>query len=81
MSILEKIKIIARDLLGIDPDMITEDMRLVEDLGITDVQAYQLYAKAQEIFPGLTATLTEAKKLHTIGDVVELVRRKTGESY
>ena len=80
MTIIEKIRIIARDVLGLDPEYITEDMRIREDLGITERMGFDLYAKAQEIFPGLDVSIQEAERIITVGDLEELIRKKVGDS-
>ena len=78
MTVFEKIKIIARDVLNLDPDCITLESRIREDLNVSDRSAYDLYTKAQEIFPGFQASLDEARRLKTIGDIVDMVKNKVG---
>lgn len=80
MTILDKIKVIARDVLDVNMDDITEETHIYDDLGVDERVAYELYSKAQDAFPGLTATAKEAMKLKTIGDLVAFVRAKVGES-
>lgn len=76
MTVEEKIKIVVRDILGIEPNEISPEMRLREDLGITESSAITVYFKLTDVFPNIKIEREEAEACVTVQDAINLIERK-----
>lgn len=72
---LEKMKEILAQYVEADPEEITEDSRLVEDLGLSSYALMSLMGDAEEQF-GITVDETELTDVRTVGDVIAYIESK-----
>ena len=75
MTTLEKIKKLLSEQLSISEDKITEDSRVVEDLGADSLDVVELLMTLEDEF-GITVEDEDAIKLKTIGDIISLIDKK-----
>ena len=70
----EKLKDIIVDVMGCNPDEITMDTRLLEDLGADSLDAVEIIMGIEDEL-GITVPQEEleSKNLATVGDVYELI--------
>ena len=71
-DILERIRSILQDQFEIEPDLITEQALLVEDLDIDSIDAVDLMIELKP-FTGTKMALDDFKTVRTVGDVVDAV--------
>ncbi len=72
---LEKIKEVLAQYVETEPDEITEDSRLVEDLGLSSYALMSLMGDLEEQF-GITVDEAELTEIRTIGDVIAYIKSK-----
>ena len=72
---LDRLKEIMAQYVEVDPEEITEDSRLVEDLGLSSFALMSLMGDVEEQF-GITIDETELTDVHTIKDVMEYIESK-----
>lgn len=72
-DILEKVKDIVSDQLGVDRDQVNPDSRFMEDLGADSLDTVELVMRMEEEF-GVTISDSVAEKLMTVKDVVDFVK-------
>jgi acyl carrier protein len=60
--------------VGVDPDGITSEQELVEDLGCDSLDTVELLIAAEECFD-IEITDEDAEKVRTVGDAEALVKR------
>ena len=72
---LDRLKEILAQYVEVDPEEITEDSRLVEDLGLSSFALMSLMGDVEEQF-GITIDETELTDVHTIKDVMEYIESK-----
>ncbi len=75
MTTLEKIKKLLGEQLSIDENKITEESRVVEDLGADSLDVVELLMTLEDEF-GITVEDEDAIKLKTIGDIISLIDKK-----
>lgn len=61
--------------LGVPPDQVTPDARLVEDLGLDSLDAVELAMAVERRF-AIEVAEEELAQLKTVADVVELIDRR-----
>lgn len=66
---IERVKRIIEDELGVDPGVVTPEARLTEDLGADSLDALELVMAMEENFV-IDITDEEAEKWTTVGDIV-----------
>ena len=71
----EKIKKLIANQLGIDEAKITEDARLIEDLGADSLDTVEMLMTLEEEF-GIQIPDEEAMQLSTIKSIVDLIDSK-----
>ncbi len=71
----DKIKSIIVEELGVRPEEVTPEKRLVEDLGADSLNQTAIVIALEDVFD-LDIPDEEAVKLLTFGDIVEYVRKK-----
>lgn len=69
---LDKIKSIVADQLGVDESQVTEDASFVDDLGADSLDTVELIMSFEEEF-GVEIPDTEAEKIKTVQDVINYI--------
>lgn len=72
MDILEKVKEIIVDQLGVEPDQVTSEASFVEDLGADSLDTVELIMAFEEEF-GVEIPDEEAEKIKSVQDVIDYV--------
>ena len=72
---LEKIKSIVADQLGVDEDQVTEDASFIDDLGADSLDAVELIMAFEEEFD-VEIPDEDAQKIRTVKDVIEYIESK-----
>ena len=73
--ILEKIKSIVADQLGVDEDQVTEDASFIDDLGADSLDTVELIMAFEEEFD-VEIPDEDAQKIKTVKDVIEYIESK-----
>jgi acyl carrier protein len=71
-AVYQKIKTVLADLFEVDPDSISEDSRLYEDLDIDSIDAVDLVVELKG-YIGKKIAPEDFKSVRTVGDVVNAV--------
>ncbi len=74
---LEKIKEIMLGYVDVDPDTITEDSRLAEDLGLTSFSLMCIMGEVEQEL-GITIDETQLVDIYTVGDVMRYLETVQG---
>lgn len=74
-----KLKNIIADVLNVDPDEITEETTLTDDLGADSLDLYQILMGLEEEF-GVTVDQDKVTDIKTVGEALELIRTEVGEN-
>jgi len=74
--ILEKVKKIIVEQLGVDEDDITMESSFIDDLGADSLDIVELIMALEEEFE-LEIPDSEAEKITTVGDAVEYIKNNT----
>ena len=69
---LEKIKSIVADQLGVDEDQVTEDASFIDDLGADSLDTVELIMAFEEEFD-VEIPDEDAQKIKTVKDVIEYI--------
>ena len=72
---LDKIKWIVVDQLGVDEDQVTEDASFVDDLGADSLDTVELIMAFEEEFD-IEIPDEDAQKIKTVKDVIEYIESK-----
>ena len=72
---LEKIKSIVADQLGVDEDQVTEDASFIDDLGAESLDTVELIMAFEEEFD-VEIPDEDAQKIKTVKDVIEYIESK-----
>ena len=72
---LDKIKSIVVDQLGVDEDQVTEDASFVDDLGADSLDTVELIMAFEEEFD-IEIPDEAAQKINTVKDVIEYIESK-----
>ena len=72
---LDKIKSIVVDQLGVDEDQVTEDASFVDDLGADSLDKVELIMAFEEEFD-IEIPDEDAQKIKTVKDVMEYIEAK-----
>ena len=70
----EQVKKIVVDLLGVEPDKVTQDARFREDLGADSLDLVELIMEFEERFGG-TISDEDAQQIRTVGQVINYVEQ------
>ena len=76
---LEKMKELIADQLGIDADTITENSRFKEDLGADSLDLFELVMALEDEY-SVEIPAEELQKMATVGDVVKYLKEKGAEA-
>jgi acyl carrier protein len=71
-NILEKVRDIIVEQLGVNPEQVTLEAKFIEDLGADSLDTVELVMAFEEEF-GIDVPDEEAEKLQSVGDVVRYV--------
>ena len=72
---IDKIKSIVVDQLGVDEDQVTEDASFVDDLGADSLDTVELIMAFEEEFD-IEIPDEDAQKIKTVKDVIEYIESK-----
>ena len=72
---LDKIKGIVVEQLGVDADQVTEDASFVDDLGADSLDTVELIMAFEEEFD-VEIPDTDAEKIKTVQDVIDYINNK-----
>ena len=72
---LEKIISVISEQLSVEPDSITIDSDITDDLGADSLDIIELTDRLEKMF-GITATDDEIMSVETVGDLEEILTRK-----
>ena len=72
---LEKIKSIVADQLGVDEDQVTEDASFIDDLGADSLDTVELIMAFEEEFD-VEIPDEDEQKIKTVKDVIEYIESK-----
>jgi len=75
IKMLEKIKSIVADQLGVDEDQVTEDASFIDDLGADSLDTVELKMAFEEEFD-VEIPDEDAQKIKTVKDVIEYIESK-----
>jgi len=78
-EIFEQVKEVIADRLGVDPDEIKWESRLVEDLGADSLDNAELVMNLEEKF-GIEIPDEDQAKIQTIEDIVNYIEEKLKNS-
>ena len=71
-SLVEKIRQLVADQLGVAPEVVTSDANILEDLGADSLDVVELVMEIEETFD-IEISDDEAQAMHTMGDVERFV--------
>ena len=71
---LEKIREIMTQYIDVAPEEITEDKRLIEDLGFNSFDFMSLLGEMEVEF-GITVDEGEVTDIHTVGEVIDYIEK------
>ncbi|MGN1110508.1 MAG: acyl carrier protein [Oscillospiraceae bacterium] len=72
-----KIRQLIVNYVDVDPDIITEDSRFIEDLGFNSYMFMSMLGEIEDEFD-VTVDEQEVLKLHTIGDAIAYIEKLQG---
>ena len=78
-TIFERVKQVLVDVIGANPDRVTDECKFVEDLDCDDIDMIEVVMSLEEEF-GMEIPDEHAEKLLTVGDAVKYLREATGEA-
>ncbi len=76
MDILEKVKAVVVEKLGVEPEKVTPDARFIEDLNADSLDIVELVMGLEDEF-GLEISDEEAENIRTVGDAIKFIEEKT----
>ena len=75
---MNKLKTIIADVLNVDPNEITADTTITDDLGADSLDLYQILMGIEEEY-GIKVPQEKAESISTVGEALELIRKATGD--
>jgi len=76
MDILEKVKTVVVEKLGVEPDQVVPEARFIEDLNADSLDIVELVMGLEDEF-GLEISDEEAENIRTVGDAIKFIEEKT----
>lgn len=77
MALMEDIKEVIVDKLGVEADKIKPEARFIEDLGADSLDTVELIMGLEDKF-GLEISDEDAEKIRTVGDAIKFIESKQG---
>ncbi|MGN1089450.1 MAG: acyl carrier protein, partial [Huintestinicola sp.] len=77
IMMLEELKEIMAQYIEVEPEDITEEKRIIEDLGFNSFDFMSLLGELEEKFE-ITVDETEIADIHTVGEVIEYIEKLKG---
>jgi acyl carrier protein len=77
MDVMEKVKEIIVEQLGVNAEQVTEEAAFIDDLGADSLDTVELVMAFEEAFE-LEISDEEAENLKTVGDAVKFLNEKLG---
>lgn len=78
-DITAKVKAIIAESLGVDINEVTEQASFVNDLGADSLDTVELVMALEEQF-GIEIPDEDAEKIQTVGQAIEYIKNKLGQS-
>lgn len=75
-SIAERVKEIIVEQLGVNPEKVTPEAKILDDLGADSLDTVELVMAFEDEF-GAEIPDEEAEKLQTVGDVIKYIEEHT----
>jgi len=75
MDILEKVKAVVVEKLGVEPEQVTPEARFIEDLNADSLDIVELIMGLEDEF-GLEISDEEAETIQTVGDAIKFIESK-----
>jgi len=75
MDILDKVKAVVVEKLGVEADKVTPEARFIEDLDADSLDIVELVMGLEDEF-GLEISDEEAEKIRTVGDAIKFIQEK-----
>ncbi len=75
MSVMEKLRDIVVEELGVSPEDVKPEARFIEDLGADSIGVMELVMKLEEEF-GMKIPDEDVEKLRTVGDAVKYIEER-----
>lgn len=72
MDLMERVKKIVVDQLGVDEDKVVPEASFVDDLGADSLDLVELIMSLEEEF-GISISDEEAQKIRTVGEAVDYI--------
>ena len=76
-EVLEKVKAIIIEHLGVEADKVVENANFIDDLGADSLDTVELVMAFEEAFE-VEIPDDAAEKIQTVGDAVKFISEKTG---
>jgi len=76
MDILEKVKAVVVEKLGVEPEQVVPEARFIEDLNADSLDIVELVMGLEDEF-GLEISDEEAENIRTVGDAIKFIEEKT----
>jgi len=76
MDILEKVKAVVVEKLGVEPEKVVPEARFIEDLNADSLDIVELVMGLEDEF-GLEISDEEAENIRTVGDAIKFIEEKT----
>ncbi|MBO2520273.1 MAG: acyl carrier protein [Firmicutes bacterium] len=77
MDVLDRVKELVVEQLGVDAEEVTEDASFVDDLGADSLDIVELVMAFEEEFD-LEIPDEDAEKIRTVGDAARYIKEKLG---
>ncbi len=75
MDILEKVKAVVADKLGVEPEKVVPEASFIDDLGADSLDIVELVMGLEDEF-GLEISDEEAENIRTVGDAIKFIQEK-----
>lgn len=77
MDVMDRVKELVVEQLGVDAEEVTEEASFIDDLGADSLDIVELVMAFEEEFD-LEIPDEDAEKIRTVGDAVEYIKAKLG---